>query len=272
MKKVDFIKMHGLGNDFVIIENNIDIFKNPKKEFLKKIGSRNHGIGCDQILIIRKYDKKIANLSIYNNDGTEAGACGNGVRCVASYLMKKQNINEIIIKTVKEELNCWIKGTVSYVNMDKPKFKWSEIPLLKESKNQLLNINGYQLYCLSMGNPHGVIFFKNLDQLNEVKIEEIGPIIQNNINFPEGINVEFATILRDQTIRMKVWERGAGKTLACGSGACATLVAAHALKISPRENDIILDGGKLNINWLDNGDVIMSGETKYVFEGSFFYE
>ena len=272
MKKIDFIKMHGLGNDFVIIKNNIDFLKNSKTDFLRKIGSRNFGIGCDQILIMNRYNKKIVNLAIYNNDGTEAGACGNGVRCIAYYLMKKQHINEIIIKTVKEELYCWIKGSNCYVNMGKPNFKWSEIPLLKENKNQILTIDGYHLYCLSMGNPHGVIFFKNLDQFNEVKIEKIGPLIQNNINFPEGINVEFATILRDRTIRMKVWERGAGRTLACGSGACATLVAAHELKMSPRKNDIILDGGKLNINWLDNGDVIMSGEVKHVFEGSFFYE
>ena len=122
------------------------------------------------------------------------------------------------------------------------------------------------------GKPSWCNFFKNLDQLKKVKIEEIGPIIQNNINFPEGINVEFATILRDKTIRMKVWERGAGKTLACGSGACATLVAAHELKLSSRKNEIILDGGKLNINWLDNGDVIMSGKVNHVFEGTFFYE
>ena len=272
MKKIDFIKMHGLGNDFVIIKNNIDFLKNSKTDFLRKIGSRNFGIGCDQILIMNRYNKKIVNLAIYNNDGTEAGACGNGVRCVASYLMKKQSINKIIVKTRKEELNCWIKDSDSYVNMGKPIFEWSEIPLLKENKNQILNINGYQLYCVSMGNPHGVIFFKNLDQFKKVKIEEIGPIIQNNINFPEGINVEFATILRDKTIRMKVWERGAGKTLACGSGACATLVAAHELKLSSRKNEIILDGGKLNINWLDNGDVIMSGEVNHVFEGTFFYE
>ena len=108
---------------------------------------------------MNRYNKKIVNLAIYNNDGTEAGACGN-VRYVASYLMKKQNINKIIVKTRKEELNCWIKNSDSYVNMGKPIFEWSEIPLLKENKNQILNINGYQLYCVSMGNPHGVIFLK----------------------------------------------------------------------------------------------------------------
>ena len=134
-------------------------------------------------------------------------------------------------------------------------------------ETNFINIEGYQLFCLSMGNPHGVIFFENLNDLNKLNIEKIGPIIQSNKHFPNGINIEFVTILNDKTLRMKVWERGAGKTLACGSGACATLIAACEQNLSDRRNIIVLDGGKLEIDWQKNGDVIMSGEVKSVFEG-----
>ncbi len=119
-----------------------------------------------------------------------------------------------------------------------------------------------------MGNPHGVIFFNDENDLNKINIENIGMKIQSNDIFPESVNVEFATILNDKTIRIKVWERGAGRTLACGSGACATLVAANLKNLSPRKNDVILDGGKLSINWLENDDIIMSGEVNLVFKGN----
>ena len=270
MKNIKFIKMHGLGNDFVIIDKSENGVEINKKETLKKIGSRNFGIGCDQILIIESYDYKNAVVRIFNNDGSEAGACGNGVRCVASYLMNKKNINQIKIKTISGTLDCWIENKNCFVNMGKPIFEWTKIPLAKKVKSQIIKIDQFELYCVSMGNPHGVIFFEDENSLNKVDIESIGKKIQSNNIFPESVNVEFATILKDKTIRMKVWERGAGRTLACGSGACATLVAAKQKNLSIRKNDIILDGGKLTINWLENEDVIMSGEVKLVFKGSFY--
>ncbi len=272
MKKIEFIKMHGIGNDFVIIENQKNLKQIFRKDFLKKIGSRNFGIGCDQILIINKYNKKVADVSIYNNDGCEVGACGNGVRCVASYLMKKQDIKSIQIKTISDNLYCWIENENCFVNMGKPVFEWNKIPLLKDVDVKNLKIDQFNLFCLSMGNPHAVIFFKSLNELNKVAIKHLGRKIQKEEIFPQGVNVEFATILDNNSIRMKVWERGAGRTLACGSGACATLVAAHQKNLSERKNDIILDGGKLTIDWLKNDDVIMSGEVTLVYEGKFFYE
>ena len=270
MRNIKFIKMHGLGNDFVIIDKSENEFEINKKETLKKIGSRNFGIGCDQILIIESYDYKNANVRIFNNDGSEAGACGNGVRCVAFYLMNKKNTNEIKIKTISGNLDCWIENENCFVNMGKPIFEWSKIPLAKKVESQIIKIDQFELYCLSMGNPHGVIFFEDENDLNKVDVESIGIKIQSNDIFPQSVNVEFATILQDKTIRMKVWERGAGRTLACGSGACATLIAAKQINLSPRKNDIILDGGKLTINWLENEDVIMSGEVKQVFKGNFY--
>ena len=270
MSYLEFIKMHGLGNDFVIIDNRQNLVKIKKKETLKKIGSRNFGIGCDQILIIESYDFENAEVTIFNNDGSEAGACGNGVRCVASYLMNKNNTNQIKIKTISGSLDCWIKNKNCFVNMGKPIFEWTQIPLAKKVESQIIKIDQFELFCLSMGNPHGVIFFENEDALNKVDVESVGKKIQSNNIFPESVNVEFATILKDKTIRMKVWERGAGRTLACGSGACATLVAASEQNLSLRKNAIILDGGKLNINWLESEDIIMSGEAVVVFKGNFY--
>ena len=270
MKYLKFIKMHGLGNDFVIIDNSENDFEIKKKETLKKIGSRNFGVGCDQILIIKSNDHKNAEVTIFNNNGLETGACGNGIRCVASYLMNKHNTKKIKIKTISGILDCWRENENFFVNMGKPCFNWSAIPLSKQFETQIIKIDKYELFCLSMGNPHAVIFFKDENDLNYVDVESVGKKIQNNDIFPESVNVEFAATLEDKTIRMKVWERGAGRTLACGSGACATLVAANQQNLSPKKNDIILDGGKLTINWLESEDVIMSGEVKLVFKGNFY--
>ena len=270
MKNFEFLKMHGLGNDFVIIDNSVNKVEIKTKETLKKIGSRNFGIGCDQILIIKSNDYTDAEVTIFNNDGSEVGACGNGVRCVASYLMNKHNTKKIKIKTISGSLDCWIENGNCYVNMGNPCFDWSAIPLSNKFEKQIIKIEGFELFCVSMGNPHAVIFFDDVNELNKVDIENIGKIIQNNDIFPESVNVEFATILNDKTIRMKVWERGAGRTLACGSGACATLVAANKQNLSLRKNDLILDGGKLTINWLESNDVIMSGEVNLVFKGKFY--
>ena len=272
MKNIEFVKMHGLGNDFVIIDNSENIFEIKKKEILKKIGSRNFGVGCDQILIIESNDYENAEVTIFNNDGSEAGACGNGIRCVASYLMNQKNTNQVKIKTISGSLDCWIKNKNCFVNMGKPIFEWTQIPLAKKVGSQIIKIDKFELYCVSMGNPHGVIFFEDENSLDKVDIESVGKKIQSHYIFPESVNVEFATILKNNTIRMKVWERGAGRTLACGSGACATLVAASQQNFSPRKNDIILDGGKLTINWLESGDVILSGEVNLVFKGIFYFD
>ena len=184
--------------------------------------------------------------------------------------MDKEKTTEIRIKTISGSLNCWVENKNCFVNMGKPCFDWSVIPLSKQVEKQIIKIDEFELFCMSMGNPHAVIFFKDLNELNKIDIEKIGIKIQKSDIFPESVNVEFATILEDKTIRMKVWERGAGKTLACGSGACATLVAANQQNLSLRKNDIILDGGKLTIDWLESEDVIMSGEVNLVFKGNFY--
>jgi len=151
--------------------------------------------------------------------------------------------------------------------MGEPKFEWKDVPLSKRQNTQKDLLDEFEAFCLSMGNPHAVIFFQNLDELERLDLNLIGPRLEKNINFPEFANIEFACVLENKTIRMRVWERGVGVTLACGSGACATLVAASMLNKSTKENKVILDGGDLFIKWLSNGTVTLSGDTEKVFEG-----
>ena len=267
--KIPFIKMNGLGNDFIIIE---DLSKNLplNTKLIKKMSSRRYGIGCDQLLIIKELEGDEAFIDIYNCDGSLVGACGNGVRCVASHLMEKELFDRIFIRTIGDRLECWKEKENISVNMGKPKFNPNEIPLAKNVKQSLFELEGYKINCVSFGNPHGVIFFENLKELENINVLDVGPKLEKNQIFLEGANIEFATILDDGSIRMKVWERVAGMTLACGSGACATLVIAVKLKLSERKNKLVLDGGDLFINWQEDDDVIMTGEVEKVFEGNFY--
>tara|TARA_B100000900_G_scaffold290351_1_gene249186 strand:+ start:183 stop:974 length:792 start_codon:yes stop_codon:yes gene_type:complete len=259
--------MHGLGNDFVIFDNINDPIINNSK-FIKKISNRRTGIGCDQVLIIKKTDiPENFNMRIYNSDGSETGACGNGARCVADYLMKKNNLNSLIINSISNDLLCTKIDNLVTVNMGTPKFNWKEIPLSKDQDTQNVKLDEFQAFCLSMGNPHAVIFLRNLEELENLNLKSIGPRLEKHSSFPECANIEFVTVLEDKSLRMRVWERGAGITSACGSGACATLVAASILNKSAKENKIVLDGGDLFINWLNDGSITLSGDTEWVFEG-----
>ena len=259
--------MHGLGNDFIIFDNINDPVIH-EAEFLKKIGHRRFGVGCDQIMIIENTEKKENfKVKIYNSNGNEAGACGNGTRCVADYLMKRDNLCSLKIKTISGDLLCTKEREVITVNMGEPKFDWKDIPLSKKQNTQKVLLDEFEAFCLSMGNPHAVIFMQNLNELESLDLNTIGPRLEKNIIFPEYANIEFACVLENKTIRMRVWERGVGITLACGSGACATLVAASMLNKSTKENKVILDGGDLFIKWLSNGTVTLSGATEKVFEG-----
>ena len=259
--------MHGLGNDFIIFDN----ISNPiihDSKFINKISNRRLGVGCDQVLIIKNLRfPENYRVTIYNSNGSETGACGNGTRCVADYLMKKNKLNSLTIKSISNEMLCSKIGNLVSVNMGEPKFGWKEIPLLKEQDTKTVKLDEFEAFCLSMGNPHAVIFLSKLEELENLKLNSIGPRLEKNLNFPEYANIEFVVILEDKSLRMKVWERGVGITSACGSGACASLVAASSLNKSKKENKIISDGGDLFVKWLDNGSVTLSGETKKVFEG-----
>jgi diaminopimelate epimerase len=266
MKK-PFIKMHGLGNDFVVLDSTKNQY-NINKASIQLIANRKFGVGCDQVIEMKHSDKEDIYMKIYNADGTEAEACGNAARCIAGLLFASSPKKAVSIETIagvlkaESEENGLIK-----VDMGKPKFFWKDIPL---SMN-ISEINFEELalkngLAINIGNPHIVFFVKDLDA---VDINRIGPLIENNSLFPEKVNVEICQLENRKKIKVLVWERGAGNTLACGSGACAALVAAYKNSLSEPQAEIVLDGGSLNITWNIGSDehVIMSGPIAVSFLG-----
>ena len=259
--------MHGLGNDFIIFDN----IKNPiihQPDFVQRMSNRRIGVGCDQLMTIQNTSiKENFKVKMYNSDGSETGACGNGVRCIADYLMKKEKIDNLYIETISGKLECNKDKRDVTVNMGKPRFEWNEIPLAKKQNTQKVFLNDLEAFCLSMGNPHAVIFLSSVSKLEELNLDLIGPLLEKKPVFPEFANIEFACVLENGVIRMRVWERGVGITQACGSGACATSVAASVLGLSSKNNKVILDGGNLYIKWLEDKTVTLTGMTEKVFEG-----
>ena len=266
MKK-PFIKMHGLGNDFVVLDSTKNQY-NINKASIQLISNRRFGVGCDQVIEMKHSDKEDIYMKIYNADGTEAEACGNAARCIAGLLFASSPKKAVSIETItgvlkaESEENGLIK-----VDMGKPKFFWKDIPLSmninKINFEELTLKNGL---AINIGNPHIVFFVKDLDA---VDINKIGPLIENNSLFPEKVNVEICQLENRKKIKVLVWERGAGNTLACGSGACAALVAAYKNSLSEPQAEIVLDGGSLNITWNIGSDehVIMSGPIAVSFLG-----
>ena len=268
MNNLEAYKMDGLGNDFIIFdkrEKSISL----SKEQIVKISDRNN-IGCDQVIFIDKDKSGDAFLKFYNSDGGEISACGNGSRCVAYLLMKENNNKKISLKTkggiLQAELND--KNLVS-INIGQPNFEWNKIPLLKQMDNKNLKIkinsnDGKEIkggFSLSVGNPHVIFFVKDINQFN---LKEIGPKIENHSYFPEKCNVTLASIKNKKHVKVKVWERGAGLTKACGTAACATAVSGAVLKLNERCVDIEFSGGILNIDWKKDNNIYMTGEVSEV--------
>jgi diaminopimelate epimerase len=267
MGETKFIKMHGLGNDFVILHSD----KTLEPDFVKAIANRRTGVGCDQLLVIEPAQDGAADIfmRIFNNDGSEAQACGNGTRCVSHYWMKENNRRACVIQTVAGLLKCEMQedGLVR-VDMGAPRLDWQDIPLAQEVDTLHLGILGGALndpVAVNVGNPHTVFF---VEQLSQVDAEGLGKQIERHVMFPERTNVEFAQVLSKDKIRVRVWERGAGITQACGSGACATMVAAVRRGLTDRAAEIVLDGGSLHIEWsASDNHIYMTGPVAYVFEG-----
>ena len=263
MNKLNAYKMDGLGNDFIIFDRrkkNISLTKNQ----VISISDRNN-IGCDQVIIIDNNENHDASLIFYNADGGEVSACGNGSRCAAYLLMKEINFEKISLETKGGILQADIVEGLVRINMGPPKFKWNEIPLFQKMDNKNLKIKitnqkGSKIengFSLSVGNPHVVFFVNNI---NDYDIGKIGPEIENHEYFPEKCNVTIANIINNKHIKVKVWERGAGLTKACGTAACATLVSASALNLADRSADIEFTEGSLNINWDLNNNIYMKGQ------------
>ena len=262
MNNLEAYKMDGLGNDFIIFDKRKKSISLTKNQIVK-ISDRNN-IGCDQVIFIEKDESSNAFLKFYNSDGGEISACGNGSRCVAYLLMSEKYNKKITLRTkagiLEAELN---EKNLVKINMGQPNFKWDQIPLIKKMDNKNLEIkinskDGKQIkggFSLSVGNHHIIFFVQDLNQFN---LEEIGPKIENHKYFPEKCNVTLANIKNKKHIEVKVWERGAGLTKACGTAACATAVAGSLLKLTDRIVDIEFPEGSLNIDWKSNNNIYMT--------------
>lgn len=253
-----FLKMHGLGNDFVILDHRKGGLKLSAGQ-ARKIADRHMGIGCDQVIVLEPSKKADVFMRIYNPDGGEAESCGNATRCVAHLLLKEKNAKACKIETRAGLLPCHAVSDLVEVDMGAPKSGPDDLEVGDMGMPEAVSVN--------MGNPHCVFFVNNVA---DIPVETLGPVFENNPLFPDRTNVEFAQVNGDKNIRLRVWERGAGITLACGSGACATIVAAVSRGLTGRRAEIEMDGGKLQLEWReDDGHVLMTGPVAYVFEGEF---
>jgi len=268
MNNLEAYKMDGLGNDFIIFDKRKRSISLSKGEIIK-ISNRNN-IGCDQVIFIDEDKNSNTLVKFYNADGEETSACGNGTRCIAYLLMKENNKKKILLKTkagiLEAELN---DNDLVTVNMGQPNFEWKKIPLSKDMDNKNLkikirSIDGNQIiggFSLSVGNPHIIFFVKDFEKFN---IKEIGPKIENHIFFPEKCNVTLATVKNKNHLKVKVWERGAGLTKACGTAACATAVAGSVLNLNEKLVNIEFSQGLLEINWKEDNCIYMKGEVSEV--------
>ena len=261
-----FMKMHGLGNDFVVIDAREGVVALSKK-IISGIADRHFGVGFDQLAVISKGEFD-AHLRFYNADGSESLACGNATRCIARYLMDETSKENLILTTMHGQIPAVDLGNgVTSVNMGKPGLEWNKVPLSENIPTLELPIEGSPT-ATGMGNPHCTFFVEDAEKIN---LEEMGPKFENHPLFPERTNVQFASIIARDQIRMRVWERGAGVTLASGSSSCATAVAANRKGLTEKKVQIELDGGILSVDWREDG-VWMTGPTMQVFTGSFSKE
>ena len=275
--KLKFTKMHGCGNDYVYVNCFEQTIEDPAK-LSCLLSDRRHSIGGDGIILIFKSEVADAKMKIFNKDGSEGKMCGNGIRCVAKYLYDSgliKNKDDIKIETLSgikylKILENKDNEALVKVNMGKADLSSKSIPMIFEKDtviNEPITLNNevYNITCVSMGNPHAVIF---CDEVYSAKVKEIGSKLSSHRIFPEGVNVEFVGIVDKNNITMRVWERGSGETLACGSGACASVVAAVENGFCNKNEDVTvhLRGGKLIVNYSDER-VFLTGNAVRVFEG-----
>ena len=282
---IKFTKMEGLGNDYVYVDCTKQDIKNASN-LAKIISDRHFGVGSDGLILIKSSKKADFRMQMFNSDGTEAEMCGNGIRCVGKYVYDKGLTDKTTLKIETlagiKVLNLNVEdGKVETVKVDmgEPILDYKLIPAkdgkVYKSRDGIkfykvnINIEGdlKELTCVSMGNPHGIDFANNIEKL---KIEKFGPIIEVDEHFPNKVNAEFIEILDKHNIKMRVWERGAGETLACGTGACASVVASFLNGYTERNVTVELLGGKLEIEWnKEDNHVYMTGPAETVFEGEF---
>jgi diaminopimelate epimerase len=265
-----FLKMHGLGNDFVVFDaRDAALSLTPKQ--VKAVCNRHFGIGCDTVVVIRPAGASAdASVLFYNADGSESESCFNASRCVARLLMDERGLARVKLDTRGGVLICADAGKrLVTIDMGEPHLEWEKVPMSAplDTTNFPLDIGGASIpaSAVSVGNPHCVLFVPDAEK---APVTSLGPKIETHLLFPKRTNVEFAQVLDKDRIRMRVWERGAGVTLACGSGACATAVAAIRRGLTNRKVELLLDGGSLFIEWREeDGHVLMTGPTAAPFRG-----
>ncbi|MBE90385.1 MAG: diaminopimelate epimerase [Rhodospirillaceae bacterium] len=268
---VPFIKMHGLGNDFVVLDARMRPLALTESQILS-LADRRRGVGFDQLVLIEKPQTAgaAARIRFFNSDGSEAGTCGNGTRCLAALLMDETNTNQILLETLSG-MHSAQRGTSGLVTVDMgpANLDWAGIPLSEAIDSLHLPVSEGNLsdpVGVGIGNPHCVFFVEDAEA---VPLEKIGPEIEHHALFPERTNVEIASPNGENRFRLRVWERGSGITDACGTGACATAVAAHRRGLSGRSVTLDLDGGYLDIEWRKKDDhVLMTGPVATSFTGS----
>lgn len=259
--QIPFMKMHGLGNDFVIVDSRISPIQ-ISAQIAQGLGDRHRGVGFDQLAVINDSSDADVALSFYNSDGSTAAACGNATRCIAQYEMDRLQVDSLSMITERGLLAAQRYGDMVSVNMGHPMLDWDKIPLARPLDTLRLPLDGAPT-ATGMGNPHCTFFVENAEA---VDLAQLGPIFENDPLFPERTNVQFAHVVGKNLLRMRVWERGVGMTLASGSSSCATAVSAVRLGLTGRKVEIQLDGGMIYIDWRDDG-VWMTGATLHVFDG-----
>ncbi|MCI9538358.1 MAG: diaminopimelate epimerase [Eubacterium sp.] len=275
--KFSFTKMHGTGNDYVYV----DLFQQKlenQAEVAKVVSDRHFGIGADGLICIAPSETADCRMIMYNADGSEGAMCGNGIRCVAKYvydhgIVRKDHMS-VETKSGIKQLELTVEdGKAVYVkvNMGEAVLKPSEIPVQAGGEDYIarqIEAGGknYTVTCVSMGNPHCVVFTEGIDGID---LEKTGPLFENHPLFPDRINTEFVEVLDDHTLKMRVWERGSGETISCGTGTCAATVAAVLNGHCPRgeEIEVRIRGGALYDTYLENGEVLMKGPATEVFQG-----
>lgn len=272
--KIKFSKMHGLGNDFIIL-NNLDLSLKLTREVIQKLSDRKFGIGCDQLLVVEPASDGQSDFfyRIYNSDGSEAGQCGNGARCFISFLHLQELSHKVKVKLQTNTRvidGQIINPSVVEVNMGNPDFKSENIPLnLSEASNYEFKFDNQliQFAAASMGNPHAVIRIATPEILEDNEyMAKIGSMFQQSPIFPESVNVNFMYVENEGQLRLCTYERGSGLTLACGSGACATVAVAIRDGLVRQKVKVIMPGGELQLSWTDAG-LLMTGEAIHVFDG-----
>jgi len=262
-----FVKMHGIGNDFVVLDARQTPLSLAAAQ-ARALADRRTGVGCDQLIVLEPSKKADVFMRIYNADGGEAGACGNGARCVGAAVMQEKEADTVLIETASGMIEARDAGDhrVS-VDMGMPRLDWREIPLAEERDTLHIGLDRAPLadpVGVSMGNPHAVYF---TDDADAVPLGEIGPGLETDALFPERANIGVAQVTGPDSLRLRVWERGAGLTQACGTGACAAVVAASRRGLTGRRAEVTLDGGALDIDWRADDHVWMTGPVATSFIG-----